>query len=130
MVGWVSCICLDDCNGRLYRICTILDTHCSADIYNSDCCNCKGKIITLYHYLYLYQGIQVHANWRNRSTGELSVISVFLAFAGTLARIFTSMQETNDRLMVVSYAAAAFMNALLFTQMIIYWQNVVKHKRH
>lgn len=70
----------------------------------------------------------MHTNWHNRSTGELSAISVFLAFAGTLARIFTSMQETNDRLMVVSYAAAAMMNGLLFAQMIIYWRSGEKRK--
>lgn len=38
------------------------------------------------------QLIQAVTNYRNGHTGQLSAISVFLLFAGSLARIFTSLQ--------------------------------------
>lgn len=39
-----------------------------------------------------FQLIQAMSNFRNGHTGQLSAISVFLLFAGSLARIFTSLQ--------------------------------------
>ena len=36
---------------------------------------------------------QIVQNFRNQSTGQLSVITNFLTFAGSLARVFTTIQE-------------------------------------
>lgn len=38
------------------------------------------------------QLIQAATNYGNKHTGQLSAVSVFLLFAGSLARIFTSLQ--------------------------------------
>lgn len=43
-----------------------------------------------------FQLIQATSNFRNGHTGQLSAISVFLLFAGSLARIFTSLQVNNQ----------------------------------
>ena len=43
--------------------------------------------------------IQAATNYKNGHTGQLSAITVFLLTAGSLARIFTSIQETGDQVM-------------------------------
>lgn len=45
-----------------------------------------------WRYWCLSQLIQAASNFRNGHTGQLSAVSVFLLFAGSLARIFTTMQ--------------------------------------
>ena len=44
--------------------------------------------------------IQAATNYKNGHTGQLSAITVFLLTLGSLARIFTSIQDTGDQ---VSY---------------------------
>jgi len=76
------------------------------------------------------KAMQLHANYTARSTGQLSGVSTFMQFAGCLARIFTSIQETGDVLVIVTYVIASLMNGLIFAQMFIYWdQPVSKVKR-
>ena len=41
--------------------------------------------------------IQAITNFRNGHTGQLSAITVFLLTLGSLARIFTSIQDTGDQ---------------------------------
>ncbi|KAL4220413.1 Mannose-P-dolichol utilization defect 1 protein [Mactra antiquata] len=64
--------------------------------------------------------IQVYSNFQNGSTGQLSAITVGMIFLGSVARIFTSIQETGDSLIILSYASAAVCNAMLVGQMIYY----------
>ncbi|EGT60521.1 hypothetical protein CAEBREN_00817 [Caenorhabditis brenneri] len=65
--------------------------------------------------------LQIFQNYRAQSTGQLSLISVFLQFAGTVARVFTSVQDTGDSLLIVSYSTAAVLNGLIFAQFFMYW---------
>lgn len=55
----------------------------------------------------LSQLIQATSNYHNGHTGQLSAISVFLLFAGSLARIFTSIQ-------VNVHVRISFLNTHLF----------------
>lgn len=71
--------------------------------------------------VYTFQSIQGLANYRNGSTGQLSAITVFLLFFGAIARIFTSMQETGDSLVIATYVASTIANGCLATQMLYYW---------
>lgn len=67
--------------------------------------------------------IQVLANFRQGHTGQLSAITVFLLTAGSLARIFTSLQETGgDKVVVMTYIASSAVNVLLTLQMLYYWK--------
>lgn len=68
-------------------------------------------------------------NYRNGSTGQLSVISVFMQFAGCVARVFTSIQETGDSLIIVPYAVASFLNGVIFSQIIYYGRQAEKTER-
>lgn len=64
--------------------------------------------------------LQALANYRNGSTGQLSAITVGLIFGGSVIRIFTSIQETGDQLVVITYMCSATCNAILVGQMIYY----------
>jgi len=70
---------------------------------------------------------QAYANFANKSTGQLSAATVTLLFAGSLARIFTSIQETGDTMMIVTFCASSFANGVIFAQLLYYWDN--KRKR-
>lgn len=65
--------------------------------------------------------LQAFTNYKNSSTGQLSVVTVGLIFFGSIVRIFTSIQETGDQLTVITYMCAASCNAVLVGQMIYYW---------
>lgn len=65
--------------------------------------------------------IQAASNFQNGHTGQLSAISVFLLFAGSLARIFTSLQETGDTLMAVTYVISSACNGIIALQVLYYW---------
>ncbi|KAK7790786.1 hypothetical protein R5R35_009498 [Gryllus longicercus] len=65
--------------------------------------------------------IQVVTNYRNCSTGQLSAATGFMLFFGSLARIFTSIQETGDSVLVVTYLCAFSVNALIAAQLVYYW---------
>eukprot|EP00064_Thunnus_orientalis_P008886 superscaffoldBa00001089_g8909 len=60
--------------------------------------------------------IQAATNFRNGHTGQLSAVSVFLLFAGSLARIFTSLQETGDALMALTYVISSACNGIIALQ--------------
>lgn len=66
---------------------------------------------------------QIVSNFRNRSTGQLSAFLVFNSLAGCLARVFTSMTETNDPVLILGFAGAALLNAVLALQFFAYHGN-------
>lgn len=65
--------------------------------------------------------LQALVNYKNGHTGHLSAVSMVLLFLGGLARIFTSIQETGDSLMIVTFCVAASANLLLVLQIFYYW---------
>ena len=77
----------------------------------------------------LAKGIQVFTNYQNQSTGQLSIITLLLLFAGSLARILTSIYETGDQLIVWTYILATFMNGLLLFQIYYYPPPAESHKK-
>ncbi|XP_005191159.1 mannose-P-dolichol utilization defect 1 protein homolog [Musca domestica] len=64
---------------------------------------------------------QAVTNYKNGSTGQLSAATAFLLFAGSLARIFTSIQETGDNMMIMTFCASSFANGVIVAQMLYYW---------
>jgi len=74
------------------------------------------------------RGIQATENYQNKSTGQLSFLTCFLQFAGCLARIFTSIEETGDKLVIASFVVATIMNGIIFFQVLIYWGQKPKGK--
>jgi mannose-P-dolichol utilization defect protein 1 len=64
---------------------------------------------------------QIHANYINQSTGQLSVFAVLNYFAGTTARVFTTMTELDDSLMLAGNVLASLLNGVLVMQVYLYW---------
>ncbi|XP_070505296.1 mannose-P-dolichol utilization defect 1 protein homolog [Chironomus tepperi] len=88
--------------------------------------------ITPLEYLWTAQGFnipillvgklsQAWTNYRNGSTGQLSAATCFMLLAGSLARIFTSVQETGDSMMVIIYIVSSFANGVIVSQLLYYW---------
>ena len=64
---------------------------------------------------------QAVTNYKNGSTGQLSAATCFMLFFGSLARIFTSVQETGDSMMIITYCVSTFANAVIVSQLLYYW---------
>ncbi|ENN72926.1 mannose-P-dolichol utilization defect 1 protein homolog [Dendroctonus ponderosae] len=67
---------------------------------------------------------QAYTNYMNGHTGQLSAVTLILLLAGSVARVFTSIQETGDNIAIATYVASSTVNALLVGQLIYYWNAV------
>lgn len=65
--------------------------------------------------------LQIVTNFRNGHTGQLSFIMVLLLFLGGMARIFTTIQETGDNVMLVTFIVSTCLNGTLVLQVLYYW---------
>ncbi|CAG9784608.1 unnamed protein product [Diatraea saccharalis] len=83
----------------------------------------------------LAKSIQVLTNYKNGSTGQLSAVTCFLLLGGSIARIFTSVQETGDSIIILTYCVSTIANGALVLQLFWYWnvgkpnKNVNKKKK-
>ncbi|ORY57144.1 monosaccharide-P-dolichol utilization protein [Pseudomassariella vexata] len=64
---------------------------------------------------------QIAAIWQEGGTGQLSAFTVFNYLAGSLSRIFTTLQEVDDNLILYGFIAGFALNLVLATQMVYYW---------
>jgi mannose-P-dolichol utilization defect 1 len=61
--------------------------------------------------------VQIIANFTQKTTGQLSSITVGLTFLGSLARIFTTMTEAKgDTLLVLSFSASSTLAGIILAQ--------------
>jgi mannose-P-dolichol utilization defect 1 len=63
---------------------------------------------------------QIALNWRRKSTGELSPITLGLQVAGNLARVFTTIVSVGDGLMLLGVGMSTVFNAALVGQYVYY----------
>jgi len=66
---------------------------------------------------------QILMNFVSGSTGQLAFITTFLNFAGSGARVFTTVQEVNDQLILGGIIIAFVFNLTIFLQMLYYWNS-------
>ncbi|KAJ2357097.1 hypothetical protein GGF43_001669, partial [Coemansia sp. RSA 2618] len=64
---------------------------------------------------------QIYANHKNKSTGQLSAFAVFNYFFGTAARLFTTLVEVDDSLVLLGAVLAVAANGVLAAQMLYFW---------
>ncbi|KAH8906267.1 mannose-P-dolichol utilization defect 1 protein [Coniochaeta sp. PMI_546] len=64
---------------------------------------------------------QILAIWQQGGTGQLSAFTVFNYLAGSLSRIYTTLQEVDDKLILYGFVAGFVLNAVLAAQMVYYW---------
>lgn len=63
-------------------------------------------------------------NHKNKSTGNLSFITAFMNFGGSVARTFTILTEaSSDYLYLLSNVIPIFVNAYILIQFMMYWNN-------
>ncbi|KAI9330188.1 hypothetical protein BDR26DRAFT_712000 [Obelidium mucronatum] len=62
---------------------------------------------------------QIYTNLVNGNTGQLSAITVGLQFIGAAARIFTTLREVQDQVILVSFLVATALNGVLFAQVLL-----------
>ncbi|KAJ3143854.1 hypothetical protein HK101_003008 [Irineochytrium annulatum] len=63
---------------------------------------------------------QIFTNFSTGSTGQLSFITMALQSLGSAARIFTTLREVDDPVILLGCVVAAALNAVLFAQVIWY----------
>ncbi|KAI1047305.1 hypothetical protein LB505_008019 [Fusarium chuoi] len=64
---------------------------------------------------------QILTIFQQGGTGQLSAFAVFNYLAGSLSRIFTTLQEVDDKLILYGFVSGFVLNAILALQMIFYW---------
>uniref|UniRef100_A0A069DXX9 Solute carrier family 66 member 3 n=1 Tax=Panstrongylus megistus TaxID=65343 RepID=A0A069DXX9_9HEMI len=64
--------------------------------------------------------MQARTNYVNSGTGQLSAATCTMLLFGSLARVFTSIQETGDSIIIVTYLLATLGNAIIVGQFIYY----------
>ncbi|PWY86009.1 mannose-P-dolichol utilization defect 1 protein [Aspergillus heteromorphus CBS 117.55] len=72
---------------------------------------------------------QIYTIWREGGTGQLSAFAVFNYLAGSLSRIFTTLQEVDDKLILYGFIAGFSLNLILATQMLYYWNSPTKSQK-
>ncbi|KAI9882903.1 MAG: hypothetical protein M1823_005342 [Watsoniomyces obsoletus] len=69
---------------------------------------------------------QIWTVYKEGGTGQLSAFAVFNYLAGSLSRIFTTLQEVDDKLILYGFVAGFILNAVLAAQMVYYWNSPSK----
>ncbi|KAL2870268.1 putative monosaccharide-P-dolichol utilization protein [Aspergillus lucknowensis] len=72
---------------------------------------------------------QILTIWQEGGTGQLSAFAVFNYLAGSLSRIFTTLQEVDDKLILYGFVAGFLLNLVLAAQMLYYWNSPVQGKK-
>ncbi|KAF2270906.1 mannose-P-dolichol utilization defect 1 protein [Lojkania enalia] len=66
---------------------------------------------------------QILTIWQQGGTGQLSAFAVINYLLGSLSRIFTTLQEVPDPLILYGFIAGFTLNAILALQVIWYWNS-------
>ena len=84
------------------------------------------QIFTALIKLILGKLIQIVTNFRNGHTGQLSAVTCFLLSIGAIARIFTSVQETGDNIVILTYVCSSVVNTIIALQVLMYWNTTAE----
>ncbi|XP_050433502.1 mannose-P-dolichol utilization defect 1 protein homolog [Adelges cooleyi] len=63
---------------------------------------------------------QSYVNYVNKGTGQLSMATCILLFLGAAVRVFTSVQETGDSLLIWTFTLATIANFIIVAQFYYY----------
>ncbi|KAK1555971.1 hypothetical protein Q3G72_033998 [Acer saccharum] len=69
---------------------------------------------------------QIWENFKNKSTGELSFLTCFMNSAGSIVRVFTSIQEKAPSSVILGSVIGIVTNGTILSQIIIYRKPQVK----
>lgn len=66
---------------------------------------------------------QITANYKAKSTGQLSAFAVLSQIIGCAVRVYTTSTEVGDPVVQAGFGLALFLNVILGIQMMSYWGN-------
>ncbi|KAL1546927.1 mannose-P-dolichol utilization defect 1 protein 2 [Salvia divinorum] len=72
---------------------------------------------------------QIWANFKNKSTGELSFLTALMNFAGSMVRVFTSMQEKAPMSVVMGSVKSVVTNGTILSQIVVYQKPTAKKEK-
>ncbi|XP_058080431.1 mannose-P-dolichol utilization defect 1 protein homolog 2 isoform X1 [Magnolia sinica] len=72
---------------------------------------------------------QIWKNYTNKSTGELSFLTCFMNFSGSLVRVFTSIQEEAPKSVILGSLLGIVMNGTILTQILVYQKPQMKKEK-
>ncbi|VFR00972.1 unnamed protein product [Cuscuta campestris] len=82
------------------------------------------------HAVFLFARIpQIWQNFKNKSTGELSFLTFFMNFGGSMVRVFTSIQEKAPTSVAMGSVLGVVMNGTILSQIIMYQKPTAKDKK-
>ncbi|KAF3655580.1 Mannose-P-dolichol utilization defect 1 protein -like protein 2 [Capsicum chinense] len=82
------------------------------------------------HAIFLFARIpQIWKNFKSKSTGELSFLTFFMNFAGSMVRVFTSLQEKAPMSVALGSALGVLMNGTILGQIITYQKPTPKKEK-
>ena len=87
-----------------------------------------GLITSLYIY-FICPTWSKNLWWYLGHTGQLSAITLFMLTLGSMARVFTSIQETGDMIVISTYLVSSTINLMLSAQVMYYWNANVHVKQ-
>eukprot|EP00116_Pleurobrachia_bachei_P008628 sb/3468890/ len=65
--------------------------------------------------------MQIKANFQNGHTGQLSFVTSLMNVLGTLARLFTVVQEVEDKIILMNAGSVFVLNFIIIAQFVVYW---------
>ncbi|KAL1822166.1 hypothetical protein ACET3Z_008944 [Daucus carota] len=84
-------------------------------------------LYAIQHAIFLFARIpQIYTNFKNRSTGELSSLTSLMNCAGSLVRVFTSIQEKAPTSVVMGSVVGILTNGTILGQIIAYQKRPAK----
>ncbi|GMY28724.1 mannose-P-dolichol utilization defect 1 protein homolog 2-like [Fagus crenata] len=83
-----------------------------------------------HHAIFLFAKIpQIWRNFSNKSTGELSFLTCLMNSAGSIVRVFTSIQEKAPISVILGSAIGIATNGTLLSQIIMYQKSRAKEEK-
>lgn len=75
----------------------------------------------------LARGAQILLNFKNKSTGNLSIIPHFMIISGCLIRVFNMMTEASDNIaFLMTFVTGIVLTGIILLQFLIYRNNKAK----
>ena len=68
------------------------------------------------------------SNFKNQSTGQMAFVTFLLSFLGSVARLGTVLNESDDFMFRLQYIISFVLNLGIITQFALYWKSAAKVK--
>lgn len=77
----------------------------------------QGMTIPLYVW---GKALQIYTNYESGNTGQLSALSMGMLLCGSVIRVYTTVSQTGDAMLIILHGVAVIVNWILLTQIFYY----------